>query len=465
MPLVRVKYKMNAKNAKTAFTFNVFLASIAGEPLGIKYKQIANILNVSESTISKLRHGHLRKMPPGLQPEITASHFAAEITKGFAPTRSTIMRFTLYAQILNVKYIVSESLVGFSAMFRSDEPYNEQRASKIYADMIPELIQRCYEEAYFNSERDCASWLETHKTEQSEIIYQKMCDAINQDVLDTDKLRHLLSVVYTASLRHQLEHHIGDVTFLNMLDDFICSQVNHPYYNSVRRTEIISLSKDSSKIKRTIRAQEQIVPQTLNVLRFTLSQTYYHAVDMTPEEIVQSAFSNLICTVNSVPLVRYVNLHEHDEYTIPQQLVTVTMTQDQISGMTSTELLFAFNLYPQEPGDLFNVVYEYSCTAPFIRNISCNYSYTLHYPCKFLDHEFVLDSQTRQNWGVRVKLFTPMTNSECVLKRVDNQYAKNSGTADSQNVTFYDWAMPGCGYYRNIYELKYTDSKYERYLN
>lgn len=456
---------MNAKNSKTTFSFNVFLASIAGEPLSIKYKQMANILSVSESTVSKLRHGHLRKMPPGLQPDLMASHFASEIIKGFTPNRFTITRFTSYAQMLNNKYLFSDSLGRFIAMFVVAEPADELRVKKFCSGMIPELIKRCYEESYYNTEQDCVNWMESHKSEQVEMIYQKMCDTINQDVFDTDKLKQLLNVVYTANLRRQFEHPFSDLSFIKMLNDFVGSQVNHPFYNFVRRSEIISISDDTTVIRRTIKAQEQIVTQSMNVLRFTLRQTFYHANPMTSEEIVKCAFENLTCTVNNVPLVRYVNLHENNEYNSPEQFVTATKEEDEVSGMISTELLFAFNLYPEESGEPFSVAYEYCSTAPFIHNISCNYSYTLHYPCKFLEHEFVLDAKTRRNWGVRVKLFTPLTNSVWDTKSDDDQFAKSSGTADSRHVTFYDWAMPGSGYYRNIYELKYTDSRFPRYLN
>jgi hypothetical protein len=453
--------EMNAKNAKTTFSFNVFLASIAGEPLGIKYKQIAVILNVSESTMSKLRHGHLRKIPPGLQPRLMASRFASELVKSFAPTRSTVIQFTAYAQMINNKYLFSDSLGRFAALFSTAAPMDEQRARKFYSSMIPELIKRCYEEAYSNSELDYANWVINHQNEQYEIAYQKMCDTINQDVFDSEKLSQLLTVVYTASLRRQNERPFSDLSFIKMLNEYVGTQINHPFYSSVRRYEIISLSEDSSKIKRTVKAQEQIVFPSPDVLKFTLSQTFYHITQMSPAEIVKHAFENLICTVNNVPLIQYVNEYEHTDYTSPQQFVTATKLEDDVSGMYSTELIFQFNLFPEQSGETLNVAYEYSCTAPFIDNISCNYSYTLHYPCKFLEHEFVLDAKTRRRWGVRVKLFTPMTDSACLGKKVVNQYTKNSGTADSQHITFYDWVMPGSGYYRNIYELKYNGSRYE----
>jgi hypothetical protein len=455
---------LNAKNAKTTFSFNVFLASIAGEPLGIKYTQIANILNVSQSTISKLRHGRLQKMPPGLEPDMMASRFGEEIVKGFAPTKSTVAQFKTYAQMLKDKYLFSDILNGFVSLFITATPTNEQRMEKFYSGMIPALIKRCYEEAYSNSEKDYSNWVETHKNEQTEILYQRICDTINQDVFDDEKLKQLLNVVYSASLRQQYKLPYSDLSFIKMLNEYVGSHVNHPFYNSVRRSEIISISEDSTVMKRSIKAQEQIMSPSPNLLRYTLNQTFYHANKMAPDEIVKHAFGNLNCMVNGVPLVRYMNVHEHNEYTSPEQFVTAIKMEDEISGLISTELLFAFNLYPEKLGETFEIAYEYCSTTTFIPNISCNYSYTLRYPCKFLEHEFSLDAKTRDNWGVRVKLFTPLTDSAYGTKIAD-QYTKNSGTADCRHVTFYEWAMPGSGYYRNIYELKFAGSQYGSNFN
>lgn len=110
-------YRMNTKNAKKVFSFNVFLASIAGQPLEIKYIKIAEALNISESTLSKLRHGRMQKLPASLHPSLMAAQFAAEIVKCFEPTRSTVRQFSTYAQGLNEKYIFSDSLVRFAALF------------------------------------------------------------------------------------------------------------------------------------------------------------------------------------------------------------------------------------------------------------------------------------------------------------------------------------------------------------
>lgn len=444
---------MNARKAKTTFNFNVFLTSMATKPLEVTYKEIASILNVSESTLSKLRHSRAKKMPANLHPGLMASKFAAEIISGFAPTRATALLFVEYAENLNEKYIISDSLSRFASLMSSSGAMEEDRAKKLYTGMIPELLKLCYEEAYSNSEQEYANWVMSHSDMQSEAVYQKICDTINQDILGTEKLKQLLNVVYAASVRHQLSHYYSDFAYLEMLNGFFRSQVNQPFYNSIRRSERIAISDDSKEMVRVVSAREQIVPQTLQPVEFTLAQTFYFSMRMPPEEVIKIAFENLSCSVNGQPLVKYINQHENTVYTSPHQFITVMEADDDRSGSAATNLTLRFMLYPAEAGEPINIEYEYSSTSVFINNISCNYCYTLQYPCKFLDHEFSLDEKTSQKWGVRVKLFAPITNT--IYDREHSaDSTKISGTTGSRHVMFYDWAMPGAGYFRNLYELK-----------
>lgn len=328
--------------------------------------------------------------------------------------------------------------------------------------MIPELIQRCYEEAYSTTEQDYANWMLTHSDAQSEAVYQKMCDTINEEVLDSDKLKQLLNVVYAASFRREHSQYFSDISFLEILGEFIHSQVNQPFYNSVRRSELISISENSRQMHRVVQAEEQIVAQSLNPMEFTLTQCFYHAMGLPVKEIAEHAFKDLSCTVNNQPLVKYINTHENTGYTSPLQFITVTETSDCLGAAATTQLVLRFRLYPSEPGEPIQVAYQYSSTSPFIQNISCNYSYTLHYPCKSLEHEFLLDEKTQQKWGVRVKLFAPLTNSSCDVKNEDDNSLKGA-TAGSKWIKFFNWAMPGSGYYRNLYELNPDQSLYSKH--
>jgi hypothetical protein len=441
---------MNARNAKTAFTFNIFLASLAGEPLAIKYKQMAEILGISESTISKLRHNHLRKMPDHLQPESISLRFATRVSGSFPPTVATVARFTSYARMLDSKYIISQSLSAFITQLVNAEPKDETHIKKFCFELAEELISRCYTEAYENSERDCANWQETHKKMQSEMVFEKLCNTINQDSLDDENLKQLLTVVYQANLRRRYQYPFGDMSFLKKLSDYLGFHMNSPFYNFAQRSEVITISPDSSMIRRTIKAREQIVSPSPERIRFVLKQTFYHSARLSARQIVDRAFGGLKCSVNNVDLVRYINLHESNQFTAPEQFITAVRQVNEISSLITTELIFAFYLYPENPGEPLDISYEYCVTAPFIRDVSCNYSYTLNYPCRFLEHEYMLDKETGENWGIHVKLFTPITNSACVAE----DHLRNAGMANAQHITFYDWALPGSGYCCNVFELK-----------
>jgi len=453
---------MNTKNAKKTFLFNVFLASIAGEPLDISYTKLIDILGVSESTFSKLRHGRMNKMPAGLHPNLMASQFAANTIKEFPPACSTARRFAVYAQMLSEKYIFSDSLARFITMFSAGAAViDEERANKFYTGMIPELIKLCYEEAYTNTEQDYQNRLMSRIRAKSELVYQKICDTINEDVLDSEKLNELLNVIYAASLRSQLPPFFSDLAYLEMLGGMIRSQANQPFYNFANRSEQISISDDLRKMVRTLCATEQVVAPSLNPIEFTLTQRLYQVKGLSTDEIAKHAFRNLSITVNNFPVVKYINLHEDSRYTSPLQFVTVIESTKEVGGMTATWLVLRFKLYPAELGEPINVEYEYSCASPFIHDISSVYSYTLQYPCKSLEHEFRLDEQTRRKWGIGVQVFTLLTKSTQNVEKKESFLEENGDSEGSKRVVIYDWALPGAGYYVNLYELRHTRSRSE----
>ena len=52
-----------------------------------------------------------------------------------------------------------------------------------------------------------------------------------------------------------------------------------------------------------------------------------------------------------------------------------------------------------------------------------------------------------------------MTTSSYYGEDSENPHFHNNGTSDSKRITFYDWALPGTGYYRNLYELQYANGE------
>ena len=447
---------MSAKSIKKALLFNDFLSSLSGEPLEIKYKHLARIFRVSESTISKLRHAKLNKMPSGMHPDIIGADFASGVVQSFAPSGSTVRRFSAYARMICENCLVSEKLEKAAAYLAGIGSVGDGFAKKLYATEIPQFIRLCYDEAYANSETDFSSHAASRCSVQSDIMFQKICDTINRDTFDDDKLKQLLNVIYAANIRHQINTMINSQSVVDLVDRFVQNQAGEPFYNYIHRTEVISISEDAAQMARTIKGRQQIVLQTLKPQEVVLRQSLNHYVDLTDEEIINSTFRKFTCTVNHIPLVKYLNLHENAHYTSTEQFLTVSQVHDNVSGTTNTEITFRFFLYPGVAGETMNIFYEYCIVTPFIENISCNYSFSLFYPCKFLEHEFALDEKTKKRWGVKVKLFTPMTTSACTSESSDEPLVQSGGTSDLKRITFYDWAMPGTGYFRNIYELKYA---------
>lgn len=448
---------MQAKNIKTAFLFNEFLSSITMQPIDMKYKDLAHIFQISESTLSKLRHGKLTKIPVNLHPDKMAAYFAAGVARSFTQSNDTIRRFACYARMLNEKYFCSDSLSEAAAGLASVGSIDKECAKNIYSSMIPQLIQDCYEEAYANTELNYATNTVSRSSIQSEITYHKVCDIIDHDTFDDEKLKQLLNVVYAANIRRQMTNHRISQSFLEQIDRYMLGQVNQPFYISINRTEIISISEDSTQIIRTIKGNNQIVLQRLNPQEIVFKQSINQVLNMTTQEIISNIFKDVTCEVNHIPLIVYINMHEDTHYTSMVQLASTRQISDGINGTVTTELTLRFNLYPSIVGETINICYAYVCTMPFIRNVTCNYSYCLRYPCKFFEHEFMLDAKTRKKWGVRVKLFAPITTSVYTAENFDSLYIKSSGTSDAKRITFYDWAIPGAGYYRNLYELDTDD--------
>lgn len=446
--------KLTAKKKKIAFLFNIFLSSLAAKPLEVSNKSMAAILNISESALSKLRHSRTQKLPAGLHPGLMASKFVVEVLREFAPTKATALLFIDYAKSLGEKYILSDSLSRFVSVITATNAVEEEKAKKLYTGMIPELLKLCYEESYFSSEKEYDNWVMSHSNMHSEAVYQKICDMVNQDVLSSERLKQLVNVVYSASVRRQLAQYHSDFSYLEMMNDFFRSQVNQPFYSMIRRSEQISVSDDGTEITRVMTAREQIVPQTMQPVDFTVSQTYYNnSMHLPSENIIETAFHELSCSVNGQPLTDYVNQQENTSYQSLHQFITVQEEEDDGNEASEKHLMLRFTLYPSEAGEPINIEYGYTSTSPFIPNVSCNCFYTLQYPCKFLYHEFALDERTATKWGVRVKLFAPLANSIC--DRKDQQDSiRTGGSAGAMHVMFYDWAMPGAGYFCNLYERK-----------
>lgn len=450
---------MQTNSTKSAFLFNEFLSSITGQPLELKYKDLARILQVSESTLSKLRHGRLTKFPMSMHADKMAAHFADGVMQSFSQSGDTARRFMAYARMINENYFCSEALGKAAVELANAGSIDDEYAKNLYNGALPQLIELCYEEAYANTEMNYSACVVNRNGLQSEITYQKVCDIINHDTFDDGKLKNLLNVVYAANIRRQITNHLVSQSFLDQVDRYMRGQADQPFYISVNRTEVISISEDSKQITRSIKGNNQIVLQTLEPHEMGFKQLLNHVFNMSVQKIIQNLFQDVTCEVNHIPLIAYINMHEGKHYTSIAQLATAKQITDGINGTVSTELVLRFNIYPSVMGETINICYGYICTSPFIRNVTCNYSYCLRYPCKFFEHEFMLDARTREKWGVRVKLFTPITTSVYTSEDFDTQYIRSNGTSDSKRVTFYDWAIPGSGYYRNLYELEYTNSQ------
>jgi hypothetical protein len=439
---------------------NEFLSSLAGEPLEIKYKHMAEIFQVSQSTLSKLMHNRLNKLPAAMHPDVIVERFTEGVLGSFALSGSTVRNFSQYARLLSERYYLSGSLCECALPLVYSSSIDDEQAKQIYAETLPAFIKKCYEEAYTNTELNYAEGMKIRTEVRSETCFQKICEIINRDEFDSEKLRQLLMIVYAANIRRQITSFIENPSFLDMIERFLRYQMNNPYYNSIHRSEIISISEDSTEIVRQIQEQKQVVLQVKQQQEVVLKQSLHHYLDLSPSEIMTKMFQDFYCTINQMSLIQYINLHEKTNYTTFDQFASAEHVRDEVAGTVMTDLLFRFHLYPDMAGETVTIAYGYKVTAPFIPNISCNYSFSLLYPCRFFEHELVLDAKTRLRWGIQTKLFTPMSNSAYFSQDSKGPYFQsNGGSVDSKRITFYDWAIPGSGYCQSLYELRYAQEE------
>lgn len=440
---------MRARRAKTLLSFPVFLASVASRPLELPQEEMAGILGISESTLFKLRHGRLEKIPAKLHPSLMAAKFSAEAVGHFSQDVSTALLFLDYAKLLNQKYIISDSLARFASLVVGVSPMDEERVKRLYG-MIPELLLRCYEESYANSEREYARWEISCDKTQSEYVYQNICDALSRNVLDGEKLKQLFNLVCAEGVRSQLSRYFGDFSYLELVDSFVRSQLDRPFYNINRRSEQISIPGGSGEMISAVSAQEQIVAQIPQPVEFTLTQQICHFQRLPAEEIAMLAFAGLRCTVNGQPALDYINRCENAFYISLHQMVTAEEKETGEGEVFMARATFRFTLHPARAGEAIQIAYEYTAVSQLAGGFAQNSCYALQYPAKRLEHEIVLDDVTRRYWGVSVELFTPIVGGSAVEK----QFNEEEKTGDSRHITFFDWAMPGSGYCRTLYELK-----------
>lgn len=449
---------INLKKTKIQFSFNEFILSLAAEPLEIKYKHMAEIFGVSQSTLSKLLHNKLNRMPVNMNPDVMADRFTEGILGSFAPSCGTIRNFCEYARLLNERYFLSDALTKTAGSFIYLGSVDDIQAKQLYTDILPGFLKSCYKEAYANTEMNFSGAIVVRSEARSEAYFQMVCNTIDRDLFDEEKLKQLLNIVYAANIRHQVTTFFENPSFLTMLEHFMHNQVNKPYYNSIHRSEIISISDDSTQIVRKIKEQKQIVLQANQPHVVFIKQSLNYYMDLAPPEIMEKMFKDFTCTVNRIPLIEYIGMHEKSEYTTLDQFACVEHLRDEVSGTVRTDVFMRFHLYPSTAGEVFTVSYAYDCIAPFIPNISCNYSFCLQYPCRFFEHEVMLDAKTMLKWGISTKLFTPMACSPC-FSAEEPGFHSETGSSDSRRITFYDWTLAGSGYCQNLYELQYTNGE------
>ena len=128
---------------KEILNFRDFLTTLTSVPIKIKNKELAEIFQVSDGVISKIRHGKMVSIPINMRPLSNADRFASLIVERFAATVSTVETFVIYAsQILN-EYNVSENLkkkIEAITWFDATKENHMEHVESMYYNEIPAFL-------------------------------------------------------------------------------------------------------------------------------------------------------------------------------------------------------------------------------------------------------------------------------------------------------------------------------------
>lgn len=432
---------MNTKYAKRVLTFNIFLSSLVAHPILLEPGVLAGIFDISESALSGLRHGKQKRLPATFQPGLMASKFASDLVGCFPQNMGTVKRFFAYAQLVSDKCILSDSLGRYLTLFSAAVSLvDEGRAEKFCTGMLPALMARCYEEAYWNTLDEAGLGEEGSEGREQEIAGNRL------DFHERTKL--LLNVVYAQGAMRDNPQNYIDAGYLDKVADILISQVELPFYRRIKRKERISELPEQSFLLFEVTGEEELVsPQAAPVL-YTLTQIVYHEDYLTENQIFERAFSDLVCTVGGLPLAAYLNNQQRNGGTAAPPFMRITR-EEHVEAMVCTEVKLQFMVYPVSASQPVQIAYQYAARLRFASGFPVTFWYALRYPCESFIHDFELDPQIRADWGIRVKMIElPDFGSIAQNGRPPHSDQSNGKLC---RVAFQNWAVSGAGYFSSLY--------------
>ena len=455
---------------KELLNFRDFLTSLTSVPIKIKNKELAEIFQVSDGVISKIRHGKMVSIPINMRPLSNADRFASLIVERFAATVSTVETFVIYATQILEQYAVSDSLkkkIDAIIWFDATKENHMEHVESMYHNEIPAFLSSCYSEAYYNTSavfvkgengKQKATGLPAKPAEPAAFQPEKE--------LPHDQLSELFWKTGNRLFGGEGKEQAENKALFPMFYGLIYQEAQRPYLDFSRRKEFLDLKETENgvtQVKRQVDMLEQLVLPKGEPIPVTFQERLELIPGQTDEELLRSTIRHFVCRINDVPIQEYIFEHERIHAADVYDLFRVNHVEGTEYSAPYILLEMPFYLYPEEHNNQIRMEarYQFYAEVEFFAKLRINYK--LKRACRFLEHEFIIQEEAAKRFGINLDIFAPFLydTSAQFESPMSEKRSYINGSKDSSHgrVTFYDWALPGSGYGINIYTINRPEGK------
>lgn len=452
---------------KRNFDFREFLVSLSSVPVKLKNKELAEILEVSDGVISKIRHGKINSLPVTLRPTAKAESFAKAVMEKFPSSASTLETFFIYARHLGEVYHLTPRLQQKIRLIEEAESSAEeeaQRADRYCGREIPDFLSSAYSEAYGNSSGGTAESrpvLHLHGTKESE---KPSCETvlknIEQGKYDRNKLRRIFELtgqeLFQNSQFDTVLHEDLDSLFYGM----IFKEKTKTKLDCSRRRETFSvrpLKGGTMEITRSVYILEQLILQPGESYEYVFQERLPGEGFLLAKDTLKEILEDFSCSIDNAPVESYIALHEDIHCGDIYDLFLERGIREEEEDFSYDSLELPVTIYSDKHSNIHRIEVQYKYHSVVPASIPYAEGFRLPLSCRFLEHEFEISKECRDKWGMQLQMFAPFYFRATVKSKSPVQQKRiyvNHSDASGGRVTFYDWALPGCGYSLYFYPLE-----------
>ena len=444
--------------AKEALNFRDFLTSLTSVPIRIKNKELAEIFQVSDGMISKIRHGKMLSIPISMRPLSNADRFSAMVMDRFAATVSTVEIFVVYASTLIEQYSVSDQLkkkIEAITWFDATKENHMEHVEHMCKNEIPAFLSSCYSEAYYNTSN--APKGEPARGKHG-AVKQETPNRVEEDMTNEQRQELFWKTgnrLFGGTEASTMENKALFPLFYKL----IYQEVQLPYLDFSRRKEEITITDAGASVgvRRQVDLLEQLTLPRSEPVPFVFQERLPVISQQPEEELIRSAIGHFIYRINDVPIQEYIFEHERIRAGDIYELFRVNRVEGADGGETYLLIELPFYLYPEENRKFVRLEARYHLQIEPVRLDRLRLNYKLKCACRFLEHEFTIREDCAKRFGIGLDIIAPFlydTNAQ-FESPMSEKRAYTNGSKDNAHgrITFYDWALPGSGYSANLYRL------------